>query len=258
MSDGASSRSLSRGEGDLPVQKLLILGADLLHLIGKGHLPALMEPENLAAHLPHLFDGVGDQDGGSAAVDDLLHFVLALFSERAVSYGEHLVQNQDVRVDQAGDGEGQAGLHAGGELFEGAVLEFLELGKVDDLVVGVVHELPGVAQHGPPEVGVLPDGQVPVKAAAQLQQGGDGALPADEALGGLHNAGDDLQEGGFARPIGADDAQHVSLFQGEGHVPVGPELHDLIVVGELPHKEFLQTDLLEIAGHIADGHVIYL
>ena len=246
------------GKRDLPVQKLLILAADLLHLVRKGHLPALMEPKDLAAHLPHLLDGVGDQDGGGAAVNDLLHFVLAFFPEGAVAHGEHLVQNEDIRVHQAGDGEGQAGLHAGGELFKGPVLEFPELGKVDDLVVGLVHKLPGVAQHGPPEVGILPDGQVSVEAAAQLQQGGDGALPMYAALGGLHDAGDDLQKGRLARAVGADDTQHVSFFQGEGHVPVGPELHHLIVVGELPHKKFLQADLFEIAGHIADGHVIYL
>ena len=104
-----------------------------------------MKPKDLAAHFPHLLNGVGDQDGGGAAVNDFFHFFLALFSEGAVAHREYLVQNEDVRIDQTGDGKGQAGLHAGRELFEGAVLEFLELGKVDDLVVSAVHELPGVA-----------------------------------------------------------------------------------------------------------------
>ena len=35
---------------------------------------------------------------------------------------------------------------------------------INDLLVGLVHELPGIAQHSPTEVGVLPDGEVPVES----------------------------------------------------------------------------------------------
>lgn len=197
------------------------------------------------------------QDGGGAAVDDLPHLGLALFAERAVAHGEYLVQNQDVRLDQAGDGKRQAGLHAGGQLLEGPVLEALELRELDNAVIRLVHEFAAVAQHGAAEIGVLPHGQLAVEAAGQLQQGGHLAVAADAALRGLHNAGDGLQQGGFPRAVGADDTHHLPLVQGKCDVAVGPELVDVIAALELAHHVLLQADVLEIAGHVADRHMIY-
>ena len=105
------------------------------------------------------------QDGGGAALDDFPHLGFAFLAEGAVADTQHLVQDEDIRLDQGGDGEGQSAFHPGGQLLEGAVLEVCKFRKLDDLPVGLVHELPGIAQHGPPEVGVLPDGEVPVEAA---------------------------------------------------------------------------------------------
>lgn len=216
-----------------------------------------MQPEDLTAHLPHLLDGVAYQNGGGPAGDDLPHLGLALLAEGPVAHRQNLVQNQDARLHQAGDGEGQPALHPAGQLLEGPVLELPELGKLDDLLVGLVHEFPGVSQHGPTQVGVLPDRQIPVESAAQLQQRGDVALPLHPALRGLHDPGDHLQKGALPRPVGPDDPQHVPLLQGEGHVPVRPELHHVVVVGQLPHHVLLDADLLEVPRHVADGHVVH-
>ena len=193
-----------------------------------------MEPQDLGAHLAHLLERVGDEDRGRAAVDNLAHFGLALFAEGPVADREHLVQNEDIRLYKAGDGKGQTGLHAGGELLEGPVLEILELSKVDDLVVLLVHELARIAQHCAAEVGIFLDGELPVEAAGKLKQGGDRPLPADPALGGYHDAG------------------HV---EGEAHVLVGPELRDMVVAGEPAHDVFLEADVLEVAGDVPDGYV---
>ena len=51
-----------------------------------------------------------------------------------------LVQNQDVRLHQTGDGKRQAALHAAGELLEGAVLKPFQLGKGNDFIVLFIHK----------------------------------------------------------------------------------------------------------------------
>lgn len=43
----------------LPLQKLLIAVAYCLDIIAEFDLPAFVEAENLAAHSPHLLDGMG-------------------------------------------------------------------------------------------------------------------------------------------------------------------------------------------------------
>ena len=94
----------------LLLQKCLVAVADSLHIAAKFHLFSMMEPEDFIAHFPHLFHGVGHQNGRGAAVNDLPHLFLAFFAERAVAYGKHFIENQNIRPQQRGDGKRQTGL----------------------------------------------------------------------------------------------------------------------------------------------------
>ena len=51
-----------------------------------------------------------------------------------------------------------------------------------------------------------------------LQEGDGFVAPDDAALVGAGLAGDDVHEGGFARPVGADDGAHLGLADLEGEV----------------------------------------
>lgn len=46
---------------------------------------------------------MGDKYGGGAGGQDLLHFGFAFLAEGAVADGQNLVQNEDIRLDKAGD-----------------------------------------------------------------------------------------------------------------------------------------------------------
>ena len=53
-----------------------------------------------------------DEASVSAAAADCLHLGLALLGEGTVTYGQHFVQDQNVRIDQTGHREGQTAFHA--------------------------------------------------------------------------------------------------------------------------------------------------
>ena len=51
-----------------------------------------------------------------------------------VADGQHLVDDQDLRLEVRGDREGQADVHPGGVALHRRVEELLDLGEGDDLV----------------------------------------------------------------------------------------------------------------------------
>ena len=65
------------------------------------------------------------------AVAHLVEHVEALLLEGRVADGQHLVDQQDVRVDLDRHRERQPDVHAGGVVLELEVLELLELGELD-------------------------------------------------------------------------------------------------------------------------------
>ena len=69
----------------LSVQIILIPVTDARNVGAEVDLAALVEPQDLGAHLPHLVKRMGDEDRGRAAGDDLAHFRLALFAEGPVA-----------------------------------------------------------------------------------------------------------------------------------------------------------------------------
>ena len=89
-------------------------------------------------------------------VRELCNKVLWLEKGEQVAFGETGILC-DLYQRFLDDGEGQSAFHPGGQLLEGAVLEVYKFRKFDDLLVGLVHELPGVAQHEKqlPRPGVL-------------------------------------------------------------------------------------------------------
>ena len=91
-----------------PVQERLMSVADTQHVSAGITLPVLVAPEGFGTHVPCLLKRVRDEDRGRAAGKDLAHFRLALFAEDPVADGDHLVQDQDVGLDKAGGGKGEA------------------------------------------------------------------------------------------------------------------------------------------------------
>ena len=72
----------------------------------KCNLFPLFQPQHLVAQFPYLLDGVAHQDGGGTAPDNLSHLCLALFPEGSIPHRKYLVQDEDIRLHQGGDGKG--------------------------------------------------------------------------------------------------------------------------------------------------------
>ena len=62
------------------------------------------------------------------------HLPEALLLECIVANGQHLVDDQDLRLEVSGDGEGQPHVHPRGVALDRRVEELLDLGEGDDLV----------------------------------------------------------------------------------------------------------------------------
>jgi len=159
----------------------------------------------------------------SSALRHLAHLAQALLLELRVADGEHLVHDQDLRVQVGGHGEGEAHVHAAGVALHGGVQELFHAGEVHDGVELTLDLLALHAQDGAVQVDVLAAGQLRVEAGADLQEASHATIHDDLAGGGLGDAGEDLEQGGFARAVSPDNAHHVALLHVEGDVLQRPD-----------------------------------
>ena len=220
---------------------------------------AFFDPHRLVAQALDLLVAVrDDQDGDAMVVDQRLDAALAFLLEKKVADRQHFVDDQHVGHDYGGNGEGDAGDHAGGVVLHRHVEEVPHLGELDDLVEVLLDELLRIAEQGAVEVDVLACGQLQVEPGAELDERGDAALDRAAAFGGLQHAGDDLEHGGFARAVGAEDAEHIAFLHLERHVVERTELLEAkLAFGESDRVLLEAVELL--AGDVEDhGDVVDL
>lgn len=199
---------------------------------------ALLDPDRALADALDLVHGVAhEQHGDVAVLDEMLDATLALLLEEHVADGERLVDDEDVGLGDGGDGERDARDHARGEVLHGHVHEVGQLGKVDDLLEVRVDELLGVTEERAVEVDVLAGGELEVETRAELDQGRDVTADDALALAGLQHAGDDLEHGGFAGAIGANQAHDLAGLHLEG---------DVLECAELGEEQFALHQLDEV------------
>ena len=87
-----------------------------------------------------------------------------------------------------------------------------------------------------------------VKATAQLQHGDDISVDLQRSAGRLQNAGDHLQQRGFARSVVADDADHLAALHLKADVFQRPELLIFDFPPEQLHNVLLDA-LDAVIGH---------
>ena len=97
-----------------------------------------------------------------------------------------------------------------------------------------------------------------VEAGAEFDQRRDAAVDGAGAFGGLEHAGDDLEHGGLARAVRAQDTEHVALADGERHAIERAELLEHKLALREGDGVFLQAvELLRC--HVEDhGHVVHV
>lgn len=122
------------------------------------------------------------------------------------------------------DGEAEADFHAGGVGLDGGVEGVADVGEGDNFVELGVGLLFGEAEDGGVDVDVLASGEDGVEAGPEFNEGAEAAASADGAAVGLDEAGDELEEGGFAGAVGSDEPEAFTAPQLEGDVLQGVEL----------------------------------
>lgn len=100
--------------------------------VGMDHPVA--EPDGSVAVGFDEFELMADEQEDAGSVDQVLHALSGLFDPVDVANAEDLIEQEDLGVNIGGDGEGEALLHAAGEVFDGGVLESVEFGEVEDSV----------------------------------------------------------------------------------------------------------------------------
>ena len=141
-------------------------------------------------------------------------------------------------------------------MLERSVLKLLQLGKANDLLVGVIHKFFGISQHRTAQIGILPDRHLAVKAAGKLQKRSNLPLARHRPLGRNHNARDRLEQSRFSRAVGTDDAKHIAAIDRKRNILICPELVDVIISRQLSDDKFLDTNLLEISRHVTNRYTV--
>ena len=197
-----------------------------VHGFGRGaveHDAALPEHQGPLGQVQDGGHVVADEEHGATLAGHFPHFAQAFALERGVPHGQHFVHQQDFRLQVRGHGKGQAQVHPAGVELDRGVDELLHFGKGHDFVELPVDFGPAHAQDGAAQVDVLPAGQLRVKARAHFQQGTHAAVKFRVALGGPGDPGENLEQGGLARTVVADDAHHFPGADLETDVLQGPD-----------------------------------
>ena len=165
-----------------------------------------------------------EEDCHAAVVGDLVHLAEALALKGKVADREHLVDDENIRPQMRGDGEGEPHVHPAGVAFHRRIEELLGLGEGHDAVEFPVDLAPVHPQQRAVEINILAPGQLGVKAGADFEQRAHPAEQIDFAAGRRGDLRQDFEEGGFPRAVAADDAEHFAAPHFEGNVGERAEL----------------------------------
>ncbi len=189
---------------------------------------AVLDDGDSIAEALGLFHEVGGEEDGFAAVANAAYQIPNRPARLGVEASSELVEEDDFRVVDEGHGDEESLLLAAGEVHEPGVALVFEAELVEEMFgIGGLFAV----ERGP-EVDCFPDldallelGLLELNADAILElvdlAVGIEAEDGDGARVGLAKAFDALHGGGFARSVGADEAEDLALVDREGCVGDG-------------------------------------
>ena len=122
---------------------------------------------------------MADNQDSSAKSSDIFHFAETFFLKLGIPHRQHFIDDENLRIEVRGDGEGKPDIHAAGVALDRRVNEFFDSGKSDDFIEFSANLGPSHAQDGAIKENILSSGQLGVKARANLEQAGDASLDLD-------------------------------------------------------------------------------
>src|SRR5262249_20098394 len=166
---------------------------------------------------------VADEEDGSAIPCHFAHLAEALVLKGCVADGEHLVDNEDLRLQMRGDGEGQPNVHPSRIVLHRRVDEFLDAGKGDDLIETTSH-LGGLhTEQDSTEVHVVAARQLVMKTGANLEERTNSPMELGMPLRRLDDARENLEQCALAGAVSADNADDLASFDVEADVVERPD-----------------------------------
>src|SRR5687767_9204534 len=164
-----------------------------------------------------------DEHNRHSITTELFQSLITLLLKSRVTDRQDFVDDQDLRFNVGGNRKSQARVHPGRIPFHRRIDELTDPREVDDRV-----HLAGdlIAPHPKDralQVQILPARQVVVKPGRHLDQGSRPPTRPAAALSRLEYSGQQLEHGGLAAAIRADDGQRLTSMHFERDVLQGPE-----------------------------------
>ena len=157
------------------------------------------------------------------------------------------------------NGKSQPHIHAAGIALHWRIQKFLDLGEGDDFIEFPFDLLPGHPKDSPIQKYVLSAGQLRVKARPDFEQARHSSPYAHATFGRLRDPAEDLEQSGFPRTIGTNDADHLATADLKTHVPNCPNFFQVGAWNDGPTLQQVSRLVPNAPGvtreHITEGHV---
>src|SRR4051794_22002772 len=148
----------------------------------------------------------------------IAHLAEAFLLKGGVTHREHLVYNQNLRLQMGRYGKSKAHVHATGIALDGRIKEVLNFAKCNDFIHLALDFNPFHAQDGAVEKDVLASRQFGVETGADLQQTAHAAIAFDTPGSRVGNTRKNLEQGAFAGAIAPNHSQYLALCDLKGNM----------------------------------------
>ncbi len=175
---------------------------------------------------------MGDVDERGAQAHDLFDSPETLLLEIGVTHRQDLVNQQDVRFQESGDGETEPHLHAEGEILDLAVDRILEPGEFNDLIESFAGKLPAHSQDGPVEKDVLPSCQVGMNPTGHAEERTEATFRVTRTGRLVGGTADDLEQRGLPGTVDADESQRPARLDADADIFQHPAIRLFASFGE--------------------------
>src|SRR5215831_6417498 len=164
------------------------------------------QQEYSTAHRFYCEEVMRNHQDSNAASSEFFHVVHAFPLKRHVAHRQHLVHDQNFRLEVGRDRECKTHVHAAAIALHGGVKELINFSEGNDFVEFFSDLRLAHTEDRAVEVDIFPTGQLRMKTGADFEQAADAAVNVSLAVSRFGNAGKNFEQRGFARAVAADDA----------------------------------------------------
>ena len=185
-----------------------------------------------------------EQHGSAFAFGDVLHLADGFLLELGVADGQDLVNHQDLGIEVSCNSEAQTDHHTATIALNRGIQIPLAAREIHDLVELGGDLTFGHTQDSAVHVDILPTRHLLMETGTDLEEGGDTAAGADSAHGRRSDLAKELQQGGLASAVLADDAHDVALLDAEVDIAERPDVVGVGFLGAVVDRADLQVGVL--------------